>query len=132
MNAVKTVYGIEIVDEAVKMANENAKLNDVNNVKFIVGDVEKALSKLIYDENIIPDIVIVDPPRKGLDATSISNILNIKPKRLIYISCNPATLVRDLSKLEDVYTIKVVKPIDMFPFVHHVECCSVLQLKENM
>ena len=125
----KKVYGIEIVEEAVEMAKENAKLNQVENVEFIAGDVEEALDDLIHRKKIIPDIVMVDPPRKGLDNKSIENLLNIKPKRLVYISCNPATLVRDLAKLEKLYEIKSVKPVDMFPFTSHVETISVLKLK---
>lgn len=128
----KKVYGIEIVKEAIDMAKENAKLNQVDNVEFIAGDVEKILDKLIHIEKIIPDIVMVDPPRKGLDNKSIENILTIKPKRIVYISCNPATLVRDLAKLENLYEVKSVKPVDMFPFTSHVECCSVLYLKDSI
>lgn len=112
----KKVYGIEIVKEAVEMAKENANLNQVKNVEFIAGDVEKILDELINQKKMIPDIVMVDPPRKGLDNKSVENILAIKPKRLVYISCNPATLVRDLAKLEEVYHIKAIKPVDMFPF----------------
>ena len=125
----KKVYGIEIVKEAVEMARNNAKLNQVNNVEFLVGDVEKVLDDLIHKQKIIPDIVMVDPPRKGLDHKSIENLLMIKPKQLVYISCNPATLVRDLAKLEDLYEVKSIQPVDMFPFTSHVECCSVLYLK---
>ena len=128
----RKVYGIEIVEEAIDMAKENAKLNQVNNVEFIAGDVEETLDKLIHIEKIIPDIVMVDPPRKGLDNKSIENILSIKPKRVVYISCNPATLVRDLAKLEDLYEVKSIKPVDMFPFTSHVECVSVLNLKKNI
>lgn len=128
----KKVYGIEIVEEAVKMAKENAKINNIQNLEFIAGDVKIVLDDLIGKKNIIPDIVVVDPPRKGLDNKSIENILNIKPKRIIYISCNPATLIRDLSKLEDFYTINSIKPVDMFPFTSHVECCSVLSLKYSI
>lgn len=127
----KKVYGIEIVEEAVKMAKENAELNQVNNVDFIAGDVEKVLDDLLYKKKIIPDIVMVDPPRKGLDRNSVENILHIKPKRLVYISCNPATLVRDLAKLEAWYVVKDIKPVDMFPFTSHVECIAVLCLKET-
>ena len=72
---------------------------------------------------------MVDPPRKGLDNTSIQNIIKIKSKRMIYISCNPATLVRDLKELEKIYVIKEIKPVDMFPFTSHVECVAVLELK---
>lgn len=127
----KKVYGIEIVEEAVKMARENAKLNQVDNVHFIAGDVEEALDELIHKNKIVPDIIMVDPPRKGLDSKSVENILQIKPKRLVYISCNPATLVRDLAKVEDLYEVKSIKTVDMFPFTSHVECIAVLCLKET-
>ena len=127
----KKVYGIEIVEEAIKDANENARINNVDNTEFIAGDVEIVLDRLINKEHIIPDVVMVDPPRKGLDNKSIENLLKILPKKLVYISCNPATLVRDLSKLEDKYKITMIKPVDMFPFSKHVECVSVLELKEN-
>ena len=107
---------VEIVKEAIDMAKENAKNNNINNAEFIAGDVEKVLDDLINKQKILPDVVMVDPPRRGLDNTSINNILKIKPKKLIYISCNPATLMRDLLKLENIYNIKSIKPVDMFPF----------------
>ena len=125
----KKVYGIEIVEEAIKMAKENAIENNVSNIDFIAGDVENVLDNLLFKEKVFPDIVVVDPPRKGLDEKSICNILDIKPKRVVYISCNPATLVRDLSKLENMYEICSVKPVDMFPFTSHIECITVLHLK---
>ena len=127
----KSVYGIELVEEAVYAARENALINKIDNAQFIAGDVEKILDDLINKQKIIPDIVMVDPPRKGLDRRSIDNILRIFPKRLVYISCNPATLVRDLSALEGLYEIKRLKPVDMFPFTSHVECVAVLQLKQD-
>ena len=86
---------------------------------------------MINNKNIIPDVVMVDPPRKGLDNKSIDNILKIKPDRFVYISCNPATLVRDLAKFEDTYEISEIQPVDMFPFTSHVECVCVLELKES-
>ena len=112
----KKVYGIEIVKQAVEDAIENAKMNNIKNTEFIAGDVEEVLDDLINNKKIIPDIVMVDPPRKGLDKTSINNILKIRPKKIVYISCNPATLVRDLKELEGCYDIKNIKPVDMFPF----------------
>ena len=127
----KKVYGIEIVEEAIKAAKENAEINSVDNVEFIAGDVEKVLSNIIYDRKIIPDIVMVDPPRRGLDNTSINNILSIKSKRLVYISCNPATLVRDLAKLEEMYEVEEIVPVDMFPFTSHVECVALMGRKED-
>ena len=125
----KKVYGIEIVKQAVEDAAQNAKMNGIENAEFIAGDVEEVLDDLINNKKIIPDIVMVDPPRRGLDKTSIQNILKIKPKKLVYISCNPATLVRDLKELEESYEINSIKPVDMFPFTSSVECVAVLELK---
>lgn len=128
----KKVYGIEIIEEAIEAAKENARINGVENVEFIAGDVEVILDNLIHKNKIIPDIVMLDPPRRGLDSKSVENILQIRPKKLVYISCNPATLVRDLAKLEEDYDIKRIKPVDMFPFTSHVECCALLTLKDNL
>ena len=112
----KKVYGVEIIEQAIEMAKENAKINGVENTEFIAGDVEKVLQELIENRKIMPDIVMVDPPRKGLDNTSVNNLLKVLPKKIVYISCNPATLVRDLAKLEEKYEIKKIIPVDMFPF----------------
>jgi len=125
----KEVYGVEIVEEAIVAAKENACINNVTNTKFIAGDVEKVLDDLVNVKKIIPDIIMLDPPRRGLDNTSIENIRKVSPKKVVYISCNPATLVRDLAKLEDIYNIKSIKPVDMFPFTSSVECCAVLELR---
>ncbi len=127
----KKVYGIEIVEQAIEDAKWNAKFNEVENVEFIAGDTEKVLTDLIENKKIIPDVVIVDPPRRGLDNTTINNILKIKPKRVVYISCNPATLMRDLKQTEDAYEIKIIQPVDMFCFTPHVECVCVLNIKES-
>jgi len=123
------VYGIEIVKEAVEAARENAVLNGVNNTEFYAGDVEVVLDDLINNQGVKADIVMFDPPRKGLDKKSINNILKIKPKKIVYISCNPATLVRDLAEFEEYYDIKAIIPVDMFPWTSHVECVAVLCLK---
>ena len=125
----KKIYGIEIIEEAVEMARENALNNNIENVEFIAGDVENILEKLIKQENIIPNVIMIDPPRKGLDKNSVENILKVKPKKVIYISCNPATLVRDLHILEEKYKITNITPVDMFPFTSSIESCAVLQLK---
>ena len=125
------VYGIEIVKEAVEAAKENALLNGVNNTEFYAGDVEIVLDDLINNQGVRADIVMFDPPRKGLDRNSINNILKIRPKKIVYISCNPATLVRDLAEFEGEYNVQKIVPVDMFPWTSHVECVSVLQLKES-
>ncbi len=127
----KKVYGVEIVEDAIKDAKQNAKINNIQNVKFIAGDAKDILDDLINNQKVIPNVIIVDPPRKGLDDTTIQNILKIKPNRCIYISCNPATLIRDLAKFEEEYQIKQIQPVDMFPYTSHVECVAVLQLKEE-
>ena len=125
----KKVYGVEIVKEAIEDAKENAKINNIENTEFIAGDTEIILDDLINNKKIIPDVVMVDPPRRGLDNKTIENIMKIKPDRVVYISCNPATLVRDLAKFEEIYDIKEIQPVDMFPFTSSVECVAVLNLK---
>jgi len=127
--AAKKVYGIEIVKEAVEDANENAKINNVKNVEFIAGEVEKVLPQM-YKQGKMADVIFVDPPRKGLDEVTINTIFEIKPKRIVYISCNPATLVRDLNTLSDKYEVERIQPVDMFPFTSNVECVAVLYAKE--
>jgi len=131
-NYAKEVYGIEIVKEAVDAANENAILNGITNTEFYAGDVEIVLDDLINNKGIIADIVMFDPPRKGLDKNSVNNILKIKPKKIVYISCNPATLVRDLAEFEEKYEVKDIIPVDMFPWTSHVECVTVLYSKETL
>ena len=125
----KEVYGVEIVKQAIEDAKENAKRNNLENAHFIAGDTEEVLDDLINNKNIIPNVIMVDPPRKGLDNKSIDNIAKVRPEKLVYISCNPATLVRDLAKLEEVYDLKEIIPVDMFPFTSHVECVAVLYTK---
>ena len=127
----KKVYGIEIVEQAIEDAKENAVINDIKNIEFFVGDVEKAFDKIMKEKNDFPDIVFVDPPRKGLDNVTIGNILEVAPKKVVYISCNPATMVRDLKMLEEKYEIKEIQPVDMFPFTSHVECVAVMDRKKS-
>jgi 23S rRNA (uracil1939-C5)-methyltransferase len=125
----KEVYGVEIIEQAIDMAKENAVLNEIDNTHFIAGDTEVILTDLIKNKEIRPDVIVVDPPRKGLDNTTVNNILEVMPRRVVYISCNPASLVRDLEKLEEKYVVGCVQPFDMFPFTSHVETISVLELK---
>lgn len=126
---VKQVYGIEIVEQAIIDAKENAKQNNIENMEFYCGDVEEILETVLEKKNIKPSVVFVDPPRKGLDENTIQNIIKLKPERFIYISCNPATLVRDLAKLDEIYEIKEIQALDMFPFTSHVECVTILMRK---
>ena len=126
---VKQVYGIEIVEQAIEDAKENAKINNVKNAEFICGDVEFAFDKLINKKGIKPTAIIVDPPRKGLDEKTIQNILKLQTKKVVYVSCNPATMVRDIAKMEEKYRIEKIQPVDMFPFSKHVECVVAMFLK---
>lgn len=128
-NKVKQVYGIEIVEEAVGAAKENAKINNVDNIEFIAGDVEKAFKELIEKRNVQPSAIIVDPPRRGLDEVTINKMLELEVDRLVYVSCNPATMVRDMKMLEEKYEVKEIQPVDMFPYTSSVECVAVLEVK---
>lgn len=118
----KKVIGIELNKQAVYDANENKKLNNIQNVEFYAGDVGSILNK----HNYKPDVIIVDPPRAGLNHLAISQILKIKPKKLIYISCDIMTLTRDLKILMDSYNIVELTPVDMFPMTSHVEAITIL------
>lgn len=126
---VKKVYGIEIVPEAIENAKENAKINKIDNIEFINGNVETAFTELLK-KGIKPNVAIVDPPRKGLDNETIQNLCNLRLERLVYVSCNPATLCRDLQKFKNTYQIKSITPIDNFGYSTHVECIAVLNIKE--
>ena len=117
----KKVYGVEIVPEAINDAERNAALNNINNAEFVVGEAEKVIPTW-YEEGIQADVIVVDPPRKGCDESLLKTIIEMKPKRVVYVSCNPATLARDLQILEDGgYKTKEVQPVDMFPHTGHVE-----------
>lgn len=129
---VNRVYGIEIVKQAIEDAKENANINNIRNIEFFAGDVEKVFENVLKEHNVKPDVIFVDPPRNGLDKHTIENILNIKPEKIVYISCNPASLVRDLKLLEESYEIKKIQPVDMFPFTSNVECVTVLYAKETL
>lgn len=127
----KKLIGIETIPEAIEDAKENAKLNKIENAEFIVGNVEEELPKLIEKAKITPDVVFLDPPRKGCDKKTLETILQVEPKKIIYISCNSATLARDLKILESKYKIGNVQPVDMFPYTTHVECVAPLKLRNN-
>ena len=115
----------------MRFCKRDAEINSVSNAEFIVGDVEFAFDDLLNKRNVVPNVVFVDPPRKGLDNNTIDNILKLCPEKVIYISCNPASLVRDLAKLEEKFVVNKLQPVDMFPWTSHVECVSVLEFKES-
>ncbi|CAH1223054.1 23S rRNA (uracil-C(5))-methyltransferase RlmCD [Paenibacillus auburnensis] len=123
------VYGVEIVPEAIEDARGNARLNHMNNVVFEVGASEDVIPNW-KEQGVTPDVIVVDPPRKGCDPRLLDTILAMKPERVVYVSCNPSTLARDLRVLEDGgYKTVEVTPVDMFPHTVHVESVALLELK---
>lgn len=120
------VYSVEIVKNAVLDNIQNKKLNHANNIEVFLGDTKKVLPKIKDDF----DTIIIDPPRKGLDKNSLQIILNSKADKVIYISCNPMTLVRDLKELVNVYDIERIYLLDMFSYTYHVECVCILKLRD--
>lgn len=120
------VYGVEIVHEAVIDAVKNSKNNNVNNVEFIEGKSEEVIPDLIK-KGIHADVVVIDPPRKGCDAALINAIAEMKPKRVVYVSCDPGTLARDLAIFNDSgFIAREIQPVDMFPQTFHVECVVLM------
>jgi 23S rRNA (uracil1939-C5)-methyltransferase len=127
----KKVYGVEIVPQAIEDAKRNAELNGITNAEFAVGKTEDVIPGW-YQAGVNADVLVVDPPRKGCDEALLQTIIEMKPKKVIYVSCNPATLARDLRILEDGgYQTVEVQPVDMFPQTTHVECVAQLILKEG-
>ena len=123
----KKVYGVEIVPEAIEDAKENAKINEINNIDYRCGAAEELIPTM-YEEGISADVVFVDPPRKGCDQALLDTIIKMKPEKMVYISCNVATLGRDLQYLiENGFELKIVQPVDQFPQTAHVECICVLE-----
>ena len=118
----KNIIGIEIIEDAVLNAKENARINNIKNITFKSGKVEDNLDDI---KDI--DTIIVDPPRVGLNKKAIDDILKINPKRIIYVSCNSTTLARDLNYLKDMYELEEIKLFDLFPNTHHVESVCVLK-----
>lgn len=122
----KKVYGVEVVSDAINDAKKNADLNGITNVEFTVGEAETVIPNWAK-EGIHADVIVVDPPRKGCDAALLKTIIEMKPKRVVYVSCNPATLARDLGILETGgYQTLEVQPVDMFPMTMHVECVVLM------
>ncbi|MTH54237.1 23S rRNA (uracil(1939)-C(5))-methyltransferase RlmD [Bacillus mangrovi] len=127
----KKVYGVEIVPEAIEDAKRNAELNGLNNAEFGVGEAEVVIPNW-YKQGIKADTIVVDPPRKGCDEALLKTILDMKPKRVVYVSCNPGTLARDLQVLEQGgYETVEVQPVDMFPQTMHCEAVAKIVLKEE-
>ena len=118
---VKKVVGIEYVPEAIADAKLNSEVNGIDNTIFFAGDMKDVLTDGFIEEHGRPDVMIIDPPRAGMHEDVVNVILNARPERIVYVSCNPATQARDLALMDSLYRVEEVQPVDMFPHTHHVE-----------
>ena len=123
------VVGVEYVPEAIEDAKINSKLNNIANTTFYAGDMKDVMSDEFIERNGRPDVIILDPPRAGVDERVLEVIKRAAPERMVYVSCNPSTQARDLALLDDMYAILAVQPVDMFPHTHHVE--NVVKLRKR-
>jgi tRNA (uracil-5-)-methyltransferase len=123
------VRGMDVITESIEDAKKNAKRHGFTNTKYVPGKAEEVLPKWVK-KGWKPDVIVVDPPRTGLDGQLIQTILQAEPKKIIYISCNPSTLAKDIQTLSSKYEVKYIQPVDMFPHTAHVECVSQIVLKK--
>ncbi len=121
------VVGIEYVPEAIDDAWENSRLNNIENTFFVAGDMKDVLTNTFIEKHGRPDVVIVDPPRAGMHPDVVATLVAANPKRIVYVSCNPATQARDIALMNNTYRIVKVQPVDMFPHTHHVENVVLLE-----
>jgi 23S rRNA (uracil1939-C5)-methyltransferase len=126
---VSKVVGIEYVPEAIEDAKINASINDIHNSVFYAGDMKDVLSESFIEQNDKPDVIVLDPPRAGVHPDVINVIVKVRPSKIVYVSCNPATQARDISLMKEFYNIIKVQPVDMFPHTHHLENVVLLELK---
>ena len=123
----KLVVGIESVPEAIEDARENSEINGIDNTRFYAGDMKEIFDDAFIRENGRPHVIITDPPRAGMHAKVVEQILKIAPRRIVYVSCNPATQARDVELLGSSYRVDRIQPVDMFPHTHHVENVALLE-----
>ena len=126
----KKVIGVEAVPEAIFDAKENAKRNQITNCEFYVGDMKNVFNDAFITQHGQPDVIITDPPRDGMHADVVVQIMKIAPKKVVYVSCNSATQARDLALMDEKYKVTRVRPVDMFPQTHHVENVVLLELRK--
>ena len=125
----KKIVGVEVVEEAVDDAHENATLNGINNAAFFAGDVATVCNDVFFEQHGRPDVIITDPPRAGMHEKLVNQILMMEAPVVVYVSCNPATQARDLQLLSEKYEVTAIQPVDMFPHTHHIENVVQLRLK---
>jgi 23S rRNA (uracil1939-C5)-methyltransferase len=120
-DSARSVIGIEYIEDAVKDAVINSRLNNIKNTRFVAGDIKSVLNEQFITENGYPDVIITDPPRAGMHEDVIKQIITASPVKVIYISCNPSTQARDIALMSEHYRVVKIQPVDMFPHTHHVE-----------
>ncbi|MFY0624675.1 MAG: 23S rRNA (uracil(1939)-C(5))-methyltransferase RlmD [Reichenbachiella sp.] len=130
-NSVKKVVGIEYVEDAIKDAFVNSEVNKIDNTDFYAGDMKDLLDDEFIAHHGQPDVIITDPPRAGMHENVVNMIMKVAPKKVVYVSCNPATQARDISLMDEKYQVTKVQPVDMFPHTHHVENIVLLELKST-
>jgi 23S rRNA (uracil1939-C5)-methyltransferase len=128
-DSVEKAVGVELVDVAVENAKQNAKENKVDNVEFVLGDMKDTFNELFLENHGHPDCIITDPPRSGMHPDVVKHLADLAVDKLIYVSCNPSTMARDLKELKNVYNIERVQPVDMFPQTYHIEAVARLTKK---
>lgn len=124
------IRGMDIIPESIEDAKKNAARNGISHAKYVTGKAEEWLPKWVK-EGWRPDVIIVDPPRTGLDEQLIKTILKVKPKKVVYVSCNPSTLAKDINVLSSKYKVEMIQPVDMFPQTSHVECVVLMSRVEK-
>jgi 23S rRNA (uracil1939-C5)-methyltransferase len=125
----RRVIGIEYVPEAIEDAKVNSQVNGIDNTLFYAGDMKDILTDEFIAEHGQPDVIITDPPRAGMHPDVVKTIIKAAPKRIVYVSCNPATQARDLHDMDEYYRVAAVQPVDMFPHTPHVENVVLLERK---
>jgi 23S rRNA (uracil1939-C5)-methyltransferase len=125
----KKIIGVEVIEEAIADAKENAALNNIGHAEFFAGDVIKICNDEFFKVHGRPDVIITDPPRAGMHEKLVSKLLEMAAPVIVYVSCNTATQARDLGLLSEKYTIEKIQPVDMFPHTHHIECVVLLKLR---
>ena len=119
------LLGMEISESAVSDANLNCSVNNISNCSFILGDIRETIDSISYK----PDLLIVDPPRTGIHKDILKAVMEMNVKKMVYVSCNPSTLARDLADMSDKYEVIEIQPVDMFPHTYHIESVAKLRLK---
>lgn len=127
----KKVIGVEVIEEAIADAKENAAINNISHAEFFAGDVIKICDDAFFEQHGKPDVIITDPPRAGMHEKLVKKLLAIAAPRIVYVSCNTATQARDIALLAEKYEVLKLQPVDMFPHTHHIECVALLRLRKE-